>query len=316
MPNASKKKPLKNKEKILSKNLFPVVGIGASAGGLEAFKKLLKAVPEKSGMAYIIVQHLHPEHSSALPQILQRETNIPVHEISDNVEVEPDNIYIIPANKMLAATDGVLKLSPRPEDQKNMSIDIFFTPLAGVHQSNSIGVVLSGNGKDGTRGLKSIKDHGGITFAQDPASAAYGDMPQSAIEAGVIDFILAPEKMPQQLLELDKTINKTFPAAAPATPEELTEEESYRQVLALLRTRNGVDFTYYKQTTIRRRILRRMALLQIKKVIDYQEYLKENKQEQDLLFKDILIPVTEFFRDPKTFEYLCNTVFPELVKNT
>ncbi|HEY5370873.1 MAG TPA: chemotaxis protein CheB [Hanamia sp.] len=315
MPSTSKKKTLSKEARILSKNLFPVVGVGASAGGLEAFKKLLKAIPEKSGMAYIIVQHLHPDHSSALPQILQRETNIPVHQISDNVEVEPDNIYIIPANKMLAATDGVLKLSPRPDDQKNMSIDIFFTSLAVVHQSHSIGVILSGNGADGTKGLKSIKDHGGITFAQDPASAAYSDMPQSAIEAGVADFILAPEKMPQQLLELDKTINKSFTAAVPATPEELTEEESYRQVLALLRTRNGVDFTYYKQTTIRRRILRRMAMLQIKKVIDYQEYLKENKQEQELLFKDILIPVTEFFRDPKTFEYLCNTVFPELVKN-
>jgi len=176
-------------------------------------------------------------------------------------------------------------------------------------------VVLSGNGADGTKGLKNIKDQGGITFAQEPASAAYGDMPQSAIDAGVADFILAPEKMPQQLLELDKTINKPFPAAAPATPEELTEEESYRQVIALLRTRNGIDFTYYKQTTIRRRILRRMAMLQIKKVIDYLEYLKENKQEQDLLFKDILIPVTEFFRDPKTFEYLSNTLFPELIKN-
>jgi two-component system CheB/CheR fusion protein len=315
MPNAPKKKPVKNKEKILSKNLFPVVGIGASAGGLEAFRKLLKAIPEKSGMAYIIVQHLHPEHSSSLPQILQRETNIPVHEISNNVEVAPDNIYIIPANKMLAATDGVLKLSPRPEDHKNMPIDIFFTSLAEVHQSHSIGVVLSGNGADGTKGLKNIKAHGGIAFAQDPASAAYGDMPQSAIDAGVADFILAPEKIPQQLLELDKTINKPFPAAKPATPEELTEEESYRQVLALLHIRNGVDFTYYKQTTIRRRILRRMALLQIKEVIDYQEYLKQNKQEQGLLFKDILLPVTEFFRDPKTFEYLSNTVFPELVKN-
>lgn len=315
MPNASKKKPIHKKEKILSKNLFPVVGIGASAGGLEAFKKLLNAIPEKSGMAYIIVQHLHPEHTSALPQILQRETNIPVHEISDNVEVEPDNIYIIPANKMLAATDGVLKLSPRPDDHLNMPIDIFFTSLAEVHQSHSIGVVLSGNGKDGTRGLKSIKDHGGITFVQDPASAVYSDMPQSAIDAGVADFILASEKMPQRLLELDKTFNKAFHAKGPSTHEELTEEESYRQILALLRIRNGVDFTHYKQSTIRRRILRRMALLQINKVIDYQEYLKQNKQEQDLLFKDILIPVTEFFRDPKTFEYLCDAIFPELIKN-
>lgn len=321
MPEAPKKKlsnkkPSKKKPVILSENLFPVVGIGASAGGLEAFKKLLKSIPEKSGMAYVIVQHLHPEHTSALPQILQRETNVPVHEISNNVEIAPDNIYIIPTNKMLAATDGILKLSPRPNDQKNMPIDIFFTSLAHVHQSHAIGVILSGNGADGTKGLKSIKDHGGITFAQEPANAAYGNMPQSAIDAGVVDFILVPEKMPQQLLELDKTINKAFSAAKPASPEELTEEESYRQVLSLLRMRSGVDFTYYKQTTIRRRILRRMALLKIEKTIDYQEYLKQNKQEQDLLFKDILIPVTEFFRDPKTFEFLGNTVFPELIKNS
>jgi len=162
----------KNKTRILSKNLFPVVGIGASAGGLEAFKKLIKAIPEHSGIAYILVQHLHPDHSSSLPSILQRETNIPVHEISDNVKVEPDHVYIIPANKMLVATDGILQLSPRPsKEHRNMPIDIFFSSLAEVHQSHAIGVVLSGNGADGTLGLKEIKDHGGITFAQDLESA-------------------------------------------------------------------------------------------------------------------------------------------------
>ncbi len=139
MPKADTDKP-----KILSQNLFPVVGIGASAGGLEAFKKLVKAIPEKSGMAYILVQHLHPDHSSSLPEILQRETNIPVNEISDNVKVEPDNVYIIPSNKMLVATDGVLQLSPRPpKDHKNMPIDMFFSSLAEVHQSHAIGIVLS-----------------------------------------------------------------------------------------------------------------------------------------------------------------------------
>ncbi len=197
-----------DKTKILSKNLFPVVGIGASAGGLDAFKKLIKAIPEDSGMAYILVQHLHPDYNSSLPEILQRETNIPVHEISDNVEVKPDQIYIIPANKILVATDGILQLSPRPsKDQKNMPIDIFFSSLAEVHQSHAIGVVLSGTGIDGTLGLKNIKGQGGITFAQDPESAAYDAMPQSAINADVVDFILAPEKMPQHLLELNHTFN-------------------------------------------------------------------------------------------------------------
>ena len=159
-------------------------------------------------MAYILVQHLHPDHSSSLPEILQRETNIPVHEISDNVKVKPDQVYIIPANKMLVATDGILQLSPRPsKDQKNMPIDIFFSSLAEVHQSHAIGIVLSGNGADGTVGLKNIKGHGGITFAQDLDSAAYDAMPQSAINAEVVDFMLAPEKMPQQLLKLNHTFN-------------------------------------------------------------------------------------------------------------
>jgi two-component system CheB/CheR fusion protein len=305
----------KNKSSILSKNLFPVVGIGASAGGLEAFKRLIKTIPDNSGMAYILVQHLHPGHSSSLPEILQRETTIPVYEIRDNVEVKPDHVYIIPSNKMLVATDGILQLSPRPpRDQKNMPIDIFFSSLAEVHQSHAIGIVLSGTGADGTIGLKNIKDQGGITFAQAPESAAYDAMPQSAINADVVDFILAPEKMPQQLLELNRTIN-TLSSNDNATPEQITEEESFKKILSLLRIRKAVDFTYYKQTTIRRRILRRLAILKLEKIVEYLEYLKQNTDEQDLLFQDILIPVTEFFRDPKTFENLCETVFPEIIKN-
>jgi len=304
----------KNKTKILSKNLFPVVGIGASAGGLEAFKKLIRAIPENSEIAYILVQHLHPDHSSALPEILQRETQIPVNEISDNVKVEPNNIYVIPSNKILVATDGILQLSPRPKDHKNMPIDIFFLSLAEVHQSHAIGVVLSGNGADGTLGLKGIKDHGGITFAQDLGSAAYDSMPQSAIKSGVVDFILSPEDMPKQLLNLNDTFN-ILPSNSHAIPKELTEEESFKQILAFLRMSNGVDFTYYKQTTIRRRIIRRMVILKLEKIADYLVYLKQNKPEQDTLFQDLLIPVTAFFRDPAIFENVCNTILPELIKN-
>ena len=303
-----------DKTKILSKNLFPVVGIGASAGGLEAFKKLVKAIPEDSGMAYILVQHLHPDHSSSLPEILQRETKTPVHEIRDNVEVKPDNIYIIPSNKMLVATDGILQLSPRPsKDQKNMPIDIFFSSLAEVHQSHAIGVVLSGTGVDGTQGLKNIKAYGGLTFAQDIETAAYDGMPQSAINAEVVDFILAPENMPGQLIKLSNTFNLLDQVTA--APNVLTEEQNFKQLLTLLRMRTGVDFTYYKQTTIRRRILRRMVILKLEKIVEYVEYVKQNKPEQDTLFHDLLIPVTSFFRDPKTFDNLCETVFPELVKN-
>ncbi len=307
-------KAARDKTKILSKNLFPVVGIGASAGGLEAFKKLIKAIPEDSGMAYILVQHLHPEHSSALPEILQRETKLRVQEVSDNVTVRPNYIYIIPANKMLIANDGVLRLNPRPKDKKNMPIDIFFSSLAEVHQNHAIGIILSGTGEDGTAGLKKIKDQGGITFAQDMNSAAFDDMPQNAIKNEVVDFILSPEEMPHQLLELKNTFGKYDGDGQPVT-RELSEEESFRQILSLLRIRNGADFTYYKQTTIRRRILRRLAILKQETFAGYYQYLQQNKNEQTILFHDLLIPVTGFFRDPKTFEYICDRVFPDLIKD-
>jgi two-component system, chemotaxis family, CheB/CheR fusion protein len=166
-----------NKPKILSANTFPVVGIGASAGGLDAFKRLLKAIPEDSGMAYILVQHLDPAHESILADLLQRVTKIPVQEITNNVHVVPDHIYIIPSNKLLTATDGVLQLSDRlPKTQRNLPIDVLFYSLAEVHQTHAIGVVLSGTATDGTLGLKAIKDQGGVTFAQELQSAAYAGM--------------------------------------------------------------------------------------------------------------------------------------------
>ncbi|MEP7142751.1 MAG: chemotaxis protein CheB [Ferruginibacter sp.] len=304
-----------NKEPVLSANLFPVVGVGASAGGLDAFKKLLKAIPENSGMAYVLVQHLDPNHESMLPEILQKVTGIPVAEISDDVKVEADHIYIIPSNKMLTATDGVLQLTPRPtktKNERNLPIDIFFNSLAEIHQTHAIGVVLSGTASDGTRGLKAIKDHGGVTFAQDLASAQYDGMPLSAVQAGVVDFILPPGEIPQKLMEIRGRIN--------LTDEELRnfpvqDDEIFKQILALLRVRKGTDFTYYKQTTIRRRILRRIALNKNNEPATYLKFLREHKTEQDILYQDMLIPVTSFFRDRKSFDNLCETVFPLVVKN-
>ncbi len=307
-------KAFRERTKILSKNLFPVVGIGASAGGLEAFKKFIKSIPENSGMACILVQHLNPEHSSALPEILQRETQIRVQEVSDNLKVKPNNIYIIPPNKMLVANDGLLLLRPRPKDRKNMPIDIFFSSLADVHQNQAIGIVLSGTGSDGTIGLKKIKDQGGITFAQSMDSAAYDGMPHNAIKSEVVDFILNPEQMPQQLLELERSFNR-IKSNGRESLQQNSEEECFRQILTLIRVRYGADFTYYKQTTVRRRIFRRLAILKLDKVADYLEYLRNNKPEQDILFQDMLIAVTGFFRDLKTFQKLPATVFPEVVKD-
>jgi two-component system, chemotaxis family, CheB/CheR fusion protein len=297
-----------------SSNLFPVVGVGASAGGLEAFKRLIKAIPENSGVAYILVQHLEPTHASILVDILQKITHIPVQEITNNVRVEPDHLYVIPSNKLLMANDGRLELSPRPpKKERNMPIDVFFASLAEVHQRHAIGVVLSGTATDGTLGLKTIREHGGYTFAQDQESAAYGGMPQSAVDAEVVDFVLAPEDIPVQLAKLFKMQGNGV--ADDGEADKLAREDAFRQLLALVRARKGADFTYYKQTTIRRRIIRRMGLKNIENIADYLVYFNENASEQDLLYQDLLIPVTGFFRDPKTFEVVSGSVFPTLLKD-
>lgn len=300
------------KNLIKSANKFPVVGIGASAGGLTAFKKLLQAIPEDSGMAYVLVQHLDPNHESLLAELLQKVTKIPVLEIADDIKVEPDHIYIIPSNKMLLANDGVLELSPRPTPNKsvrNLPIDLFFRSLAEVHQNHSLGVVLSGTGSDGTAGLMAIKDNGGITFAQDQQSAEWDGMPQSAVDAGVVDFILKPEEIPAKILDLIRSMDRNG-----FEKEDIShqEEEVFRKILSLLRIRKGTDFTYYKQTTIRRRILRRMAINKNKKPASYLAYLRENKNEQDVLYQDLLIPVTSFFRDVDVFDSLCERLISML----
>ncbi len=305
---------MKAKRKIKSANLFPVVGVGASAGGLNAFKKLLGAIPVNSGMAYILVQHLDPTHDSLLPTILQRATKIPVIEITHGINVRPDHIYVLPSNKMMIANKEVLQISERiiKKNQKNLPIDIFFTSLAEVHQSHAVGIVLSGTASDGTAGLKAIKDNGGITLAQDEASAEYSGMPLSAIHAGVVDFMLAPEKMPQKLLEITNIINgkdrdgQNFPL----------QEDVFNQMLSLLRTSKGTDFSSYKKTTIRRRILRRMAINKNEEPYNYLKFLQEREAEQNILYQDLLIPVTSFFRDPEVFKNLTESLRQRFEKKT
>jgi two-component system CheB/CheR fusion protein len=228
--------------------------------------------------------------------------------------VEPNRVYVIPSNKLLTANDGRLELSPRgPKGEKNMPIDLFFTSLSEVHQNHAIGVVLSGTATDGTLGLKAIREHGGFTFAQEPKSTAFSGMPQSAIDAEVVDFILTPEEIPLQLARISETFRNGL--AGGKEEGKSAGEEAFRQIIALLRIRKGNDFTYYKQTTIRRRIVRRMGLNKIENITGYLTYFRENIAEQDLLYQDLLIPVTGFFRDPKAFEALYETVFPNILKD-
>ena len=282
-------------------------------GGLEAFKRLIRAIPQHPGMAFILVQHLEPTHESLLPELLQKVTLIPIEEVTDHVQVKPDRIYIIPANKTLVAVDGHLQLSPRPpKNERNMPIDVFFTSLAEVHQSRAIGVVLSGNATDGTLGLKAIREQGGFTFAQEPGSASAPGMPESAIGAEVVDFILAPEDIPDQLAHLAEAFSS---GPADDSPEiRLAWEEAFRELLHILLIRTGTDFTYYKQTTVRRRIVRRMGLNKIGSIAVYLAYFSENLTEQELLYQDLLIPVTGFFRDPEVYHRLSQSVFPDLLK--
>ena len=215
----------KTKKQINSSTLqFPVVGIGASAGGLEALKQFLKALPANTGMAFVFIQHLNPNHVSILPEILERLSPIPVQHVTDQVHIEPDHLYIVPENKVVTTTDGVLQLEPRSKDhKKNDLIDQFFSSLGVVHQSYAVGIVLSGALNDGTVGLQVIKSYGGLTFAQDSNSAAFESMPGSAVKAGVIDFVLTPAKIAERLVE----INKPFQPDAGVK----SEEQVFKQIL-------------------------------------------------------------------------------------
>ncbi|TDW52113.1 signal transduction histidine kinase [Flavobacterium sp. 270] len=296
-------------------NNFPVVGIGASAGGLDAYQKLLSKIPADSGMAYVIVMHLSSDFQSNLSSILSKYTALPVQEIVNEIHLVPDHIYVIPQNNNLIAVDGVLKLYKRNRSDKvNKAIDIFFESLAQVHKSFAIGVLLSGTAFDGTAGLKKIREAGGATIAQDPGTTRFKSMPQSAIEADTVDFVLAPEAIPSKLIDIR---NSYITSHAYSEEEHLSkdEEQILVQIIHLIFLRTGNDFGHYTQPTIRRRIARRMVILQKQTLGDYYNALRNSKEEQDLLFNDFLIPVTYFFRDEHFFESLPHLVFPELIQN-
>ncbi len=296
---------------------FPVVGIGASAGGLEAAKLFINAIPPNSGMAYVFVQHLSPTHESALAEILAKDAKIRVFEVTHDIKLEPDIFYTIPSNKILTLVDGKLQLAPRNTKNKKIKIiDLFFSSLGVVHQSFAVGIILSGTLDDGTLGLKVIKANGGITFAQDD-SAAYDGMPHNAIKSGVADFIMSPEQMARKLLEINKpfqdavTTGESTPAEETSSPPS-NDVEIYKQIITTLRLTKKVDFSNYKPTTLVRRIQRRMALTHSQLPSQYLTLLRERREEQTALFNDMLISVTEFFRDPKSFSVLCEKHLPEL----
>jgi two-component system, chemotaxis family, CheB/CheR fusion protein len=299
--------------------LCPVVGIGASAGGLEAFTRLLEHLPATTGMAYVFVQHLDPTHPSLLSGLLCRVTTMPVHEVTDGMLVEANHVYVLPPNADLTLEQGTLTLRPLLLlSGLRLSIDHFFRSLAHERGSQAIGVLLSGTASDGTDGLQAIKTEGGITFAQDAHSAAFPQMPQSAIATGVVDHILPPEEIARELTRLGRQISllEAQPPELRPPPESSAEEEQhFESVLRLLRTRTGVDFPSYKPATLKRRILHRMSMLHMADLAEYADYLHTHPAESEALSQDVLIPVTRFFRDEAVFATLTHHVFPDIVEH-
>jgi len=300
-------------------DLIAVVGVGASAGGFEAFKQLLERLPVDTGMAFVLVTHLDPKHESILPELLAKATPLPVSEVEDGTPVAPDHVYVIPHNTSLAIEGGALRLRPREEGRaQHHPIDAFLRTLAKDLSTRAIGVILSGVATDGTLGLGMVKAEGGITFAQEPKSAKYDSMPRSAIAAGCVDFVLTPEEIARELARISR-----HPYVAPASTAELGAEEAaqpavkngFNKILALLRRVTGVDFSLYKVNTLRRRVRRRMILNKLDGLEEYAKYLRDNPAEVEKLYQDILINVTSFFRDPETFEVLKERIFPKIVEH-
>lgn len=293
---------------------FPVVGIGASAGGLEAISELLKHLPRDIGMAFVLVQHLAPEHDSMMTELLARATSLRVFEVKDGMKVEPNHVYVIPPNAELGIINNVLHLMPRTQKQ-HLPIDYFFQSLAKDQGSNAIGIILSGSASDGTLGLKAIKAEDGITFAQTEESARYDSMPASAIASGCVDFVLSPEQIAWELVHLARHPNMLRADIAASKENNAQIGTELEKVFLLLRNRTGNDFSHYKQTTLHRRISRRMLVNKIDRLKDYVRYLNSHPAEVDALFQDILINVTSFFRDPEAFEALKKTVYPLILQD-
>lgn len=299
----------KLEEKQKPKEDFPIVGIGASAGGLAAFENFFSAIPDnsRSGMAFVLVQHLDPDHKSILTDLIGRYTQMPVYEVKDGMVVQPDCVYVIPPNHEMVLEYGTLQLlKPSEPRGHRLPIDLFFRSLAQSKQEMAIGIILSGTGSDGTLGVQAIKAEGGMVMAQTPESSEHDGMPQSAISTGLVDYILKPAEMPAQLMTY---VTHAF---GKRTQAVLKAEGAMKKIFSLLRTLTGHDFSLYKQSTISRRIERRMAIQNIKSVDEYVRYLEQKPAEVEALFQDFLIGVTSFFRNPAAFDALQEKVIPHL----
>ena len=294
---------------------FVVVAIGASAGGIEAVTELVRHLPADTGMGFVLIQHLDPKHQSMLTDLLGKQTTMSVFEVRHGMKIEANNVYVIPPNATMSIRDHVLQLQAREETRGiPMPIDHFMRSLAEANGNRSVGVVLSGSGTDGTLGMAEIQAQGGVTFAQDDESAKYNSMPHSAIAAGCVDYILPPRHMARELARIAKLTYSHAPSTV-ETALSPADTPAMATIFQLLRRSTGVDFTHYRQTTIRRRIQRRMLVHKLDRIEDYVRYLQSNTAEIKALYQDMLINVTSFFRNPSVFDALKSTVFPSIMKH-
>ena len=311
-----KKSPVKPNLPPPKSKPVPIVAIGASAGGLEAMSQLLKHLSPTTGLAYVYIQHLDPDHASMLSTILGRQTSMRVQEAADMMRVEPNHVYVIPPNKGMESIDGVLTLDPRrAKPTIPMPVDKFFISLSERQKEGSIAVVLSGTGSDGTIGLKAIRGAGGITLVQDE-SAKFQGMPQSAIAQEVVDLVLSPQQIAVELERLSKQIPAIQQIILDEGPETeiLDTNLDLKSILHLLKNSSGVDFSHYKMATIKRRLTRRMLLHKVGNLKEYAQYLRQHTAEVGLLYNDLLINVTSFFRDPDLLDYLQKTLLPAVLQ--
>jgi chemotaxis methyl-accepting protein methylase/PAS domain-containing protein len=292
-----------------------IVGIGASAGGFEALKEFFSHVPTPCNIAFIVIQHLDPTHKGIMPELLQRDTSMKVKQVRNNMKVKPNCVYVIPPNKDLSILHGALfLLEPVVNRGIRLPIDSFFLSLAADQHERAVGVILSGMGSDGTIGLRAIKENAGLSLVQSPESAKFDSMPQSAINAGLADITAPAQELPQRII----AFLEHSPRGVPKKLEPRLKPKStsaIAQIIMILRERSGNDFSLYKKNTIDRRIERRMGLHQLKTIALYVRYLRENPQEQDLLFKELLIGVTNFFRDKDVWAQLKSISLPALLAN-
>ena len=294
---------------------FPVVGIGASAGGLEALQAFFTHLPENLGAAYVIIQHLSPDYKSLMDELLARTTDLPIHIAKDSMQINPGEIYLIPPRHNMTVYNDKLFLTPQRDDRMlNLPIDIFLRSLAKDKEKDAVGIILSGTGTDGTLGIRAVKEFGGMVMAQDSNSAKFDGMPQSAVSTGIVDYILTPEKMP---VELQNYFKHPFIRKAEDIEVEISKDKDYlSKIISIIRDKKGTDFYHYKHTTIVRRLEKRITINQFVSLDDYVHFLEYDPNEVNLLYKELLIGVTSFFREKEAYKGVKDKVLPKIFQSS